>query len=140
MRPGPELVARFLPRDEENRRAAHGSLAPFDADQEEAEPIRLPDRVLPVEDQGQAARDRDAGQARTRGLDDCPGADGRQVDPEVLPALRRLHQDAAVIDRPEQAAAILSGGPSECRVRALRPLDRDHALSPDDGRLADIER
>ena len=63
-----------------------------DAQEREAEPVGGLHRALPVEDQRRAGPDGDARKPGPRGLRHGSWADRRHVDPQILPALRRLDQ------------------------------------------------
>ncbi len=65
-------------------------------------------------------------------------ADGRQVDPEILSLLRRLDEHAAFGGLPQDPGPAEALNAGQHVIRALRPLDRKHALARDDRRLSDV--
>ncbi len=82
-------------------------------------------------------------------MPDNPGAgrlgygsrpDRRHVDPQILPALRRLDQDTAVatLAEAEQGSAHRRD-PAEHPVRTFRSFHRQHMLARHDGGLSDVE-
>ena len=98
------------------------------------------DHGLRLGDDGVAGDDRDAGKsALSRALDGAR-PDRRQVEAQILAALRRLHQhataglgaDAALLAQPRHAR--------QQPVGALDVLDRHHMAVDHDRGLADVER
>ena len=73
-------------------------------------------------------RQREPAQLGARRARDRVGADRRHVEPQVLPALRRLDQHARRPLVPQPAALPHLGDASEHRVGALGRLDRQHPV------------
>ncbi len=137
---GPELVARFLAGDDPDRQGAvtsMGSAIQGSSTATRNRPRRSASAsvFVLVEDEGGAGADGDARRARRAPPRHRPRADRRHVDAQVLAALRRLDEDAALAPLAAQPKQGLPHAPRPGRsIRsvpsALRPRARARARRP----------
>ena len=92
-----------------------------------------------IGDHGVAGDDRNPGQLGRSGALDGPRSHGRQIEPQVLPALGRLDQHATRRRGANPAFGAQPRHPRQQPVGALDILHPDHMAVDDDGRLTDVE-
>ena len=87
-----------------------------------------------------AGDDRDAGKPAPRARPRPSRADGRQIEAQILAALRRLHQHAAPGGGADAALLAQPRDPRQQAVGALDILDADDMAVDHDHGLPDVER